>query len=184
MDRDPDDHLRVPVLVRLALVHPRRHAAEQGGRDRRARAAVDWTVHARERRHRLRSPHPRGRAGPARDDVEGRAPQLLRAGDAREAGRRAAPLHVRVVRGDQAGHVPPDLRRVLRHEPRPDVVPEARSGQRSLRSPRGRRRPQGPRGVRALPERQGHRPDEHAAGRARQDALRQEGLLVVSHRRR
>ena len=27
VDRDPDDHLRVPVLVRLALVHPRRHAA-------------------------------------------------------------------------------------------------------------------------------------------------------------
>ena len=67
--------MRVPVLLRLAHVHPRRHAADQGRRDQRARVALELAVHARERRHRLRPPRPGQHAGAPRDDVEGRAPQ-------------------------------------------------------------------------------------------------------------
>ena len=54
-------------------------------------------------------------AGAPRHDEQGRAALVLRAGDAREAGHRPAPLHVRVVQRDEAGHVPADVRRVLRH---------------------------------------------------------------------
>ena len=54
----------IPTIIAVFLfctagaVHPRRHAAEQGRRDQRARVALELAVHARERRHRLGPPRP------------------------------------------------------------------------------------------------------------------------------
>ena len=57
--------------------------------------------------------------GPRRapdDDLRGRDPRFLRARVPHEAGRAARALHDGLVRGDQAGPLPPLLRAVLRHE--------------------------------------------------------------------
>ena len=53
-------------------------------------------------------------------DLRRRDPQFLRAGVSRAHGRAARSLHVRLVPGHEAGHVPPVLLAVLRHEPRQD----------------------------------------------------------------
>ena len=102
------------------VLRSRRHTADEGRRDQRARVAVELAVHPLERRAGLRSSCPGQHAGPPGDDIEGCAPQLLRAGHAREAGHHPAALHLRVVLPDQAGHLPADLRGVLRHRPLAD----------------------------------------------------------------
>ncbi len=57
-----------------------------------------------------------GPAGPADDDLAGRDPQLLHSGVPGQAGRGAGAVHVALVPADQAGAVPPVLRRVLRDQ--------------------------------------------------------------------
>ena len=61
-------------------------------------------------------------------DLRGRDPQLLHPGVPHQDRRRARPLHAAVVRGDEAGPIPPLLRRVLRHEALGDDRQRRRDG--------------------------------------------------------
>ena len=124
-------------------------------------------------------------AGAPRHDVEGRPPQLLRAGDARQAGHRPAPLHVRVVQRDQARHLPPDLRRVLRHRTTRRWLHRRTIRDRHVHARARSSSSTSPGELRALPRRQAAdvdrtcRPSELGAA-----ALRQEGLQRLPHDRR
>ena len=74
----------------------------------------------------------------------GRDPQLLRPGVPRQAGRRCPGRYTTIwFEADQAGHVPPVLRRVLRHEPLGDDRLGRRDGAGRVPDLARRRQPDG-----------------------------------------
>ena len=76
---------------------------------------------------------------PADDGLGGRAARLLDPRVPREDGRRPRQAHDDVVPGDEAGHVPPVLCRILRDEALGDDRPGHRDDAAGLRSMAGRR---------------------------------------------